>query len=309
MVANVESMFSVREVPWHGLGTIVEEALTSEEALIQSGLKWRVEPKDLFLADGTKVKNAVANVRNTDNSILGVVTEQYKIVQNEEAFNFTDGLLEYDVKYETAGSLARGKKVWLLARMPEQIIIEDKIIPYLVFTNSHDGKGSIRVAITPVRVVCQNTLNLALNDAFRSWSARHMGNIDDKLEEAKRTLMLANEYLNTFKEEADNLVNKKITDEIFNDIVNELFPVVDEDSYRKKSNVEYLKSQLKYSYNNTPDINKFKGSAWGVINAVSDFATHVVPLRRSNAYQENLFDKTIGGHSLIDKTYELLKVA
>jgi phage/plasmid-like protein (TIGR03299 family) len=121
MPANVETMFYVREAPWHGLGVRVEEALSSKKALTAAGLDWNVIQKTIFTNDNELIPNYKVNVRETDNKILGVVTDRYKIVQNKEAFAFTDSLLGEGVIYETAGSLQAGKKVWLLARLPEKI--------------------------------------------------------------------------------------------------------------------------------------------------------------------------------------------
>jgi len=157
MSANVESMFYVRQAPWHGLGINVEEALNSEDALETAGLNWRVNQTAIFTPDGQMIENYKANVRGSDNQILGVVTDRYQIVQNEEAFAFTDALLGEGVRYETAGSLANGRRVWMLAKLPERYIISgERVEPYIVFSNSHDGSAAIRVAVTPVRVVCQN---------------------------------------------------------------------------------------------------------------------------------------------------------
>ena len=139
MAANVETMFSTREKPWHGLGTIVEEAPASADALRLAGLDWNVVQKDIFTNHG-KVDGYKANVRDTDNQVLGVVTDRYKVIQNVDAFAFTDELLGEGVRYETAGSLQGGKKVWLLARLPREYIISgERITPYLVFSNTHDG--------------------------------------------------------------------------------------------------------------------------------------------------------------------------
>ena len=169
MSANVESMFYVRTAPWHGLGARVEEALTSQDALHYSGLDWQVKQEPLMTGTFKSVPGYVANVRSDNDRILGIVSDSYKVVQNEEAFAFTDALIGEGVRYETAGSLDEGRKVWLLAKLPEryQLVGED-VDPYIVFTSSHDGSGAIRVAPTPIRVVCQNTLNLALNTAKRS---------------------------------------------------------------------------------------------------------------------------------------------
>ena len=213
MAANVESMFYTRKAPWHGLGVRVEEAPESKEALIQAGLDWKVEQTDVYAASGERILGYKANIRDIDRSVLGIVGDRYKIVQNEEAFAFTDGLLGEGVKYETAGSLAGGKIVWMLAKIPEKYIISgDAIEPYLVFCNSHDGSGAIRVAMTPVRVVCQNTLNLALKGASRVWSARHTENVMSRMDEARETLQLANAYMSQLGRSINELQAKKLTD-------------------------------------------------------------------------------------------------
>lgn len=182
MSANVETMFSVREKPWHGLGTIVMEAPTSADALRLAELDWEVVQEPVYTGNQEPIKGYKANVRSSDRKVLGVVSDRYKVVQNVDAFSFTDELLGKGVRYETAGSLQEGRKVWLLARLPKEYVIAgERISSYLVFSNTHDGSGSVKVAVTPVRVVCNNTLNLALNTAKRSFSMIHAGNINDKI--------------------------------------------------------------------------------------------------------------------------------
>ena len=174
MSANVETMFYVREKPWHGLGTLVMEAPASADALVWAGLDWRVIQKEVRTEDGDWIAGYKANVRSTDGSVLGIVSDRYKVVQNEDAFRFTDELLGEGVTYETAGSLQYGRKVWMLARMPQRYIIAgDEIEPYLVIMNSHDGSSGVKVAMTPIRVVCQNTLNLALSGLNDSYEDRY----------------------------------------------------------------------------------------------------------------------------------------
>ncbi len=177
MAANVETMFYTRQKPWHGLGTMVQEAPTSKDALILAGLDWQVIQKPIITEDGIPISGFKANLRETDNRVLGVVTDRYRTIQNHDAFAFTDSLLGEGVTYETAGSLQNGRRVWVLAKLPQRYIISgDEITPYLVFMNAHDGTGAIKAAMTPIRVVCMNTLNLALSTAKRSWSTNHVGN-------------------------------------------------------------------------------------------------------------------------------------
>ena len=303
MSANVETMFYVREVPWHGLGTRVEEAPNSADAIRLAELDWRVESNPIYDMYGKEIPGFVANTRSSDNSVLGIVSPQYKIVQNSKAFEFTDSLLDEGVVYETAGSLKDGKMIWLLAKMPQQKILDDAFDPYICFTNSHDGTGAVKVCMTPVRVVCNNTLNLALSTAKRSWSARHMGNIDSKLEEARHTLGLANDYMKSLEEEADRLANIQVNDSQILKMFDELYPVTAETTARKIENINTIKDNFFRCYE-MPDISQFKNTAWGVINAISDQATHSNPGRMTQKYNENNWGRVISGHPLIDNIYK-----
>ena len=226
MAANVETMFwTGRTTPWHGLGIRVMEAPTSKEALGLAGLDWKVVQEPIYTETNELIPGYKANVRDSDSKVLGVVTDRYKIVQNEEAFAFTDALLGEGVRYETAGSLQEGKKVWVLARLPhEYIITGERISPFLVFSNSHDGSGAIKVALTPIRVVCQNTLNLALAQSKRCWSTIHTGEVKQKMEEAKNTLFMAEKYMDSLGKEFENLRMKKMTDKEVMDYIDILLP-------------------------------------------------------------------------------------
>lgn len=311
MSANVETMFYVgRSTPWHGLGVSIEAAPTSADALVAANLDWQVIQKDVHLPNGDVISGYKANVRETDNSVLGIVTNKYKIVQNEEAFAFVDELLGEGCTYETAGSLANGKRVWMLAKMPESYkCLDDKIDPYLVINNSHDGKGSIFVAMTPIRVVCQNTLNLALRTADRMWKTHHIGTIGDKLLEAQRTLQLGNVYMKELEAEAWNLAKVKLSDEKVNDYIRMLIPMPDNAGTTKTKNIIQLRQGLWERYKNAPDLQHVGKNGFRFVNAVSDFATHSTPLRRTANYQANMFMKTVDGNALIDKAYEMVQEA
>lgn len=310
MAAEVETMFYTRQAPWHGLGTRVVEAPTSKEALYLAGLDWQVEQEEIYTETGNPVTGFKANVRNTDQKILGVVTERYKVIQNEEAFAFTDGLLGEGVRYETAGSLQGGRKVWLLAHLPhEYIIAGERISPYLVFSNTHDGSSAIRVAVTPIRVVCSNTLNLALNTAKRSWSAVHTGDIKSKLDEAKNTLFMANQYMDELGREFENLRKKKLTDKQVMEYIELLIPLDENGTSQQKKNIIRLQNDMKMRYFDAPDLKDVGNNAYHFINAVSDFATHAEPLRKTANYKEQVFARTVEGNPLIDKAYKMMSAA
>lgn len=310
MAAEVETMFYTREIPWHGLGTKVMEAPASKEALYLAGLDWQVEQEEIYTETGNLVAGFKANVRDTDQKILGVVTDRYKVIQNDEAFAFTDELLGEGVRYETAGSLQGGRKVWLLAHLPhEYIIAGERISPYLVFSNTHDGSGSIKVAVAPIRVVCNNTLNLALNTAKRSWSAIHTGDIKSKLEEAKNTLFMANAYMDELGKEFENLRKKKLTEKQVMEYIELLIPVDENGTSQQKKNIIRLQDDMKIRYFDAPDLKDVGNNAYRFINAVSDFATHAEPLRKTASYKEQVFSRTVEGNPLIDKAYKMMRAA
>ena len=310
MSANVESMFYTRVTPWHGLGTRVEEAPDSKEALKLAGLDWRVIQKPIQTEDGQPVSGFKANIRDQDSQILGVVTDRYQVVQNEDAFAFTDELLGEGVVYETAGSLQKGRRTWILAKLPQRYIISgDEITPYLVFMNSHDGTGAIKAAMTPVRVVCQNTLNLALSTAKRSWSTVHTGNIQGKLEDARNTLLYADRYMAELGKAVDELQQIRLSDKKVYEYINALFPLVDGATEQQKKNLLKLKEDVKLRYFEAPDLKQVGKNGYRFINAVSDFATHAKPLRARNNYRESLFARTVAGNALIDRAYQMLRAA
>ncbi len=310
MAANVESMFYTREKPWHGLGTKVEEAPTSTDALRLAGLDWQVLQEPIYTETGKSISGYKANVRDSDRKVLGVVTDRYKIIQNQEAFAFTDSLLGEGVRYETAGALQEGKKVWLLARLPREYIISgERISPYLVFSNTHDGSGAVKVALTPIRVVCNNTLNLALNTASRSWSMIHTGNIKNKVWEAKNTLFMAEEYMEKLGKEFENLRKQKLSDQQVKEYIELLLPMEKNATAVQSKNILKLRNDMISRYYDAPDLKDVGNNAYRFINAVSDFATHSQPLRRTANYNENLFMRTMDGNPMIDKAYQLISAA
>ena len=329
MAANFESGCSANGiVPWHGLGEIIKDAPTSEDAIRLAGLDWDVIPKPIYDEFGRELAGYKVNMRSSDNTALGIVTDRYRIVQNSEAFAFTDELLGHGVRYETAGRLASGKRVWMLARMENTTIAEENIDPFLVFTNSHDGTGAIRVAITPVRVVCQNTLNLALHQASRHWSCVHKGDIQSKLEEARFTLSSAEKYMEALEEEFGELTLKKVTEAQVRNMTEKLLEIEFNNLFNKAlktGNVIDFKERLrqqKYEdklntkrndsltiYHDKPDLVGTEHSAFRFINAVSDYATHTNDHKQTRNYQENLFMKVVDGHSMIDTAYNLALVA
>lgn len=299
--------FTMRKPTWKGLGVSVANARSSAEALKMSGLDWNVYQQTMTADNGVPVIGYKANIRDVDDKLLGVVTDKYQVVQNKEAFAFTDELLGHGVRYETAGMLQNGRKTWILARLPQRYqMMGDWIDPYIVFYNSHDGSGSIKVALTPIRVTCQNTLNLALRKANRVWATKHTGEIHSRMDDARETLFRAEEYMDELNSEMYRLADISFSDKKVEQFIEELIPLPKNASSQQKKNVERLWNDLKVRYHKAPDLKHLVGNGYKLINAVSDFATHAEPLRKTESYQENLFAKTLDGNPLIDKAHRMI---
>lgn len=307
MSAEVETMFYVgRETPWHGLGISVESAPIAEDAIVLAGLDWEVTKEKVFTERGIQIPNFYATTRNTDGNVYGMVTDKYKVVQNREAFAFMDNLIGEGVKYETAGSLFDGKKVWLLARMPERKILGEKFETYCVLTNSHDGKNAVQVACTPIRVVCNNTLNLAMGSAKRIWSTRHCGTLEGKLADAKDTLGFASTYMDALNVEAEKMATTPLNAVQLGKVVAEAFPINESMSKRQIENAEEARNTFN-AYYNRDDVQNFKNTLYGAILAITDYVDHATPQRLTSDYNANRFNKIIGGHSAVDNFVNIAK--
>lgn len=270
----VESMFSAREVPWHGLGTIVDDNLTASNAIVAAGLDWTVDLRPLYASlPGGKTKVRVdgkkAVMRDVDSAILGIVSDIYNTFQNVDAFSFLDALVDSgEAKYETAGSLRDGRTIFITLRIPNAIMIggEDPHDLYLVLTTTHDGTGAVKVLVTPVRVVCMNTLTMAINGSKNRWSIAHNRTMDGRISEARETLDLSFGYMDAFNQKAEEMMRKKVSDDQFHDIVSDLFAPHNKDTEPAIEIVMDL-------WQNSPT-NGYHGSAWGGFNALTEFFEH-----------------------------------
>ncbi len=206
------SFFSVKEKAWHNLGQVVEEYPKSEEAIKFAGLDYEVEKSPLFtkgsgiiensngiqmIDSELEVPNYFVNIRTDNNTVLGVVGKDYHIVQNREAFSFFDAIVGGGdgILYETAGTLGNGERIFITAKLPDYIRVgnsDDITKKYIFLTTSHDGSGSITAAFTPVRIVCQNTLNASLKNMSNVVRIRHTAGAKQRLEDANKVMGLAN---------------------------------------------------------------------------------------------------------------------
>lgn len=283
MSAGIElndHMFSAREVPWHGLGTVLEEAPTAAAAIREAKLNWQVHLKPAFVHtdEGVMRSEGFFPMRRNRGewAFIGnatrVVSERYEVLQNVDAFTFMDNLVDQGLAYETAGSLKNNSWVWMTAKLPESISIGgvDETDIYLLLSNSHDGTKAVRVDVTPVRVVCQNTLSMAWGSSRRSWSAKHLSTLEGQMQQARETLDLTFEYVDEFQAQAEMLLDEQFSMRRFENLIAKVVP----ESPRAETHKESLKTvfELSPTIAGTP----IEGTAYGALNAVSEYFEHIV---------------------------------
>lgn len=285
-------MAYVGEVPWHGLGVRVEDNLSANEMLVAANLDWKVEKHPQFIEiNGQKIETGQkALVRDSDNSILTYVSDGWEPVQNHEAFEFFQEFVHAgNMKMHTAGSLKMGRRVWGLAKIEDdfEILGKDKIESYLLFSNPHEYGKSVDIRFTSVRVVCNNTITMALNGKSDIMvKLNHSRKFDADM--AKRTMGLAHNKTEQFKEAAEFLSSKRFNEQTIRTYFDELFPKKDEkklpESITSLLNVNETLSrtgQKVYDLLETQPGAEFgEGTWWQALNAVTYATNHV--LGRSN---------------------------
>lgn len=283
MPAEVENMAYVRAVPWHGIGTKVDELMTARDALVVGGLDWTVS-KSPIMVRGREVPNRVATVRDSDDSTLGLVGANYQIIQNAEAFDWADSLVDSgQAKYETVGSLFGGRRVFLSMELPEGIHVpgdDGEVKPYILVTNGHDGTTPLAGRITMVRVVCANTWTLAVKGATRSFKIRHSGSMEGKLAAAREALGITFEYSAEFAKAASALAAKAVTEKQADSVFERVFPI----SKRALGTIDKDPSaiddtpfgEVRTLYHQSENIDPIRGTGWGVLQAVGEYLDHTI---------------------------------
>jgi phage/plasmid-like protein (TIGR03299 family) len=273
---------SLREPAWHGLGTVFTEEVSTAEMLKLAHLdNWNVRLEDVAIPEGFASDRSFSFVTRTNpfnseqNDVLGVVGERYVPLQNEDLFDFGDLMLDGGGRWETAGSIKGGRQVFGSLALERETILDpngvsDKVNTYLLINTSHDGSVAIQASITPVRVVCANTLNLALKGkAKQSFKIRHTSTASGKVAQAREALGLANLYMNEFDKMAQEMISKEINKAKFDEIVALAYPAPEKDakgSFKKYNDkIDLIQSIYVGDYNNT-----IAGTAWGAFNALTE---------------------------------------
>lgn len=302
MAHMVETMAYAGEVPWHGLGVPVSNDLTPTQMMQKAELDWKVREVEAFIEfDGKKMPTGQKSlVRETDGKILTNVGENWKPVQNEQAFEFFhEYVMAGDMEMHTAGSLKGGQMVWALAKINNTMDFfkGDQVDSYLLFSNPHQYGKTIDIRFTPIRVVCNNTLTLSL-DQKTEQSVRVGHRVDFDASTVKRALGIASEKMGVYGEMAKFLGNKRFTEDSYIEYLNTVFPrTSDKRVQDKELSAETLSRNAKLAYDvldTQPGAEYARGTWWQAFNSVTYITDHVQGRNADN----RLYSSWFGGNQL-----------
>jgi phage/plasmid-like protein (TIGR03299 family) len=332
-ITSNDHMFSVRQMPWHGLGVVLEQYPRSiEEALEKAGLGWKVTHGDVLVvktpawtdhlgtthpAELIPAKGFKANLRQDTGQVLGIVSDEYEVVDNLDAFRFLDALIGSELHFETAGSLWGGRRVWALARRPEYIELGgDPSATYIYVANSHDGSLAVTAAVTPILIVCANTLGAALRQAEHGMGAqrtcrvRHTGNLQGKFAEARRVLGMTIDDETQFKTLADRLAREPITEHAFEHRVLRHLWAIDNDTGRlaranRERTIEHVLSIFRGRRAAGDTTGNSPHSKWVAFNAIAEQLDY----GRRYTTRTNQMQRSFEDTSLKQRALELVSAA
>lgn len=283
----VNTMFSVCEQPWHGKGVIVDHALTAAEAIQAAGLDWEIQLHPVSVG-GIELPNYFASVRRDTGAVLGIVGSNYEPFQNRDLFSFFDPVVDREAGafYHTGGVLLHGRRVWLLAKIPGDFCVtkEDWVENYVLLASSHDGSLAITAKHTPIRVVCWNTLGMALADGRTTISIKHTVNAGRELRVAHAVLGLATRRAEKVKEAAETLLGYRVTSTFLKRFLPRLLPSRPENEGRDTSRQMVRareRIEILYAGADTNNLPGMEGTGWALYNAVAEYVDHDMPARQN----------------------------
>lgn len=295
------AMFSLKEIPWHGLGQIVEEAKTSDEVIKLAHLDWEVAkvPNYIKVGDQFIENGSFSTVRTDTNEILGnILLKGYTPMQNKEVFEFSDSIVmsKEDITYETAGALGKGETIFVSAKLPGYIRIagtDDIIEKYLLIYKGHSGAIPFTAQFTNIRVVCNNTLSAAMAQRSHRVYIRHTANAAARLSQAKEILGLEMVYNDSFQEALNRMSKVKVTDEKVKQVIHSLFMTPDELKLwmsggtigtRKQNGLDLVFESLEVA----PGQDLHKGTALWLFNGVTSYMQNVREYKTADRKMGNL---------------------
>lgn len=290
---------------WQNIGTKVN-GKTAEEILLQAGLDYEVIKEKVYTSNGIEIPNAMVTRNANNGEIFGIVSDKYEVIQNKDAFDFVDYMVENNgLELKKAGQTKSGM-IYIIASMPNIKVLEDEVKPYVIFQNSFNGSTQLKAAIAPLRIICQNQFHIAFKGNNNQISIRHSKTAHDKLLVAKQIFSRSNCYMTNFKELAEELAEIKINNKKIEKIVESIIPIKENCSERVKNKAIEEREKLLSIYKHTDDIQNYNGTGWGIMNAYTDYVTHKNVKNTVNA-DENKFIRLL--NSNMSNVIDIIKAA
>lgn len=301
---NTSIITATRTPSWATIGQDVTECKSMEQVLEASGLNYHVVKRPVFYGNewsddvGThELIGRYVTIRESDNHPYDVVSDKFEIVQNAEAFDFVNYMGD-EVSFVKAGETASGM-VYVIGKLPEVSILGDTFTPHVLFRNGFSGKVKITAAICPLRIVCQNQFNFAFRNTDNTTTIRHVQNAPQKLEEAREVLKVSASYMSQLSIMAETYAMKKLSPSGLDQVLDLMFPIKDRDTMNHYAlhRLEEARTRFTKAYN-ADDNWQFRGTAWGMINAYTDFLTHAPAMGSTSTKDEGKFTKITFGQSM-----------
>ena len=317
-ITATDGMMYTGATPWHGLGVKLDNPATAAEAIAAASLDWNVIKKPVYVRNihggFEEVPGKAAIVREDTQQVFTIMGEGYEPLQNWDSSGLLDGTVGAgEAIYHTAGSLFGGRKIFLLVKLPEDIkvIPGDVVQPYILLSNSHDGSQAVRMQLTPIRVVCANTLSAALRGGG-GFYAKHTKNVMQRANEAREVLGLAHAYFEMFAKQVDQLVNTRMTVIEVQDYLQQVYRFQADKTYADQDHriVKSYETTLDLLNHPTNTVGGIAGTKWAALNAVSYYVDHERPVRGGEYRDDRRLDASWFGNGaeLRQRAYDLLTV-
>lgn len=296
-----------RTATWNGIGCDVRQCSNMEQVLKTSGLDYIVEKEPVFLDlnNGVVVPNRYATV-NSNGKIYDVVSDKFEVIQNQDAFDFVN-YMGTDITFEKAGETAGGM-VYIIAKLPDVDILGDTFTPHVIFRNGFSGKYKITAAICPLRVVCQNQFNVSFKETGNTVTIRHVANANAKLQEAREVLKKSADFMDVLNKRAQMLASTKLSPRMLDNVLDNLFPVegLEDMNAFKRNRIVTARDAFMAAYE-SDDNQNFKGTAWGIVNAYTDYITHKEASGQIQTRDEGKFVKVTFGTPSVNHIIDVVK--
>lgn len=259
-----------RTTTWASVGTDVSQQTSVDEILQKAGLDYTVTKEPVYLRDGILVPSRIATIKSETREPIGLVSDRYEIYQNADAFKFLEEIP--DIQFVRAGETYNGM-VYIIGKLPTLRVLDDEFTPYVIFQTSHNGWFSLRATICPLRIVCQNQFAMSFKNMANTISIQHSKRLEGRIMEAQQLLKDTAIYMQGFTDTAEELALLKVTDADRNKICDAFFESTKAITERQQASLMEKKSRFNLCYNDD-DNGNFRGTAWGLVNALTDYETH-----------------------------------